>query len=52
MPLSLAELRAACANKTKMRCDGYPKAMFIHQVFEQQQEVSLGFKKSKGGYFE
>ena len=52
MPLSLAELRAACENKTKMRCDGYPKAMFIHQVFEQQQEVSLGFKKSKGGYFE
>ena len=45
MPLSLAELRAACENKTKMRCDGYPKGMFIHQVFEAEQEVSLGFKK-------
>ena len=52
MPLSLAELRAACENKTKMRCDGYPRAMFVHQVFEAEREVSLGFKKGKGGYFE
>ena len=52
MPLSLAELRAACENKTKMRCDGYPRAMFVHQVFEAEREVSLGFKKGRGGYFE
>ena len=52
MPLSLAELRAACETKTKMRCDGYPRAMFVHQVFEAEREVSLGFKKGKGGYFE
>ena len=52
MPLSLAELRAACANKTKMRCHGYPRAMFVHQVFEAEREVSLGFKKGRGGYFE
>ena len=38
--------------KTKMRCDGYPRAMFVHQVFEAEREVSLGFKKGKGGYFE
>ena len=44
MPLSLAELRAACETKTKMRCDGYPRAMFVHQVFEAEREVSLGFK--------
>ena len=52
MPLSLADLRAACENKTKMRCDGYPRAMFVHQVFEAEREVSLGFKKGRGGYFE
>ena len=52
MPLSLAELRAACENKTKMRCDGYPRAMFVHQVFEAEREVSLGFKKGRGGSFE
>ena len=52
MPLSLAALRAACENKTKMRCDGYPRAMFVHQVFEAEREVSLGFRKGRGGYFE
>ena len=35
-----------------MRCDGYPRAMFVHQVFEAEREVSLGFKKGRGGYFE
>ena len=51
MPLSLAELRAACETKTKMRCDGYPRAMFVHQVFEAEREVSLGFNMMLFGYF-
>lgn len=52
MPLSLAELRDACARKTKMRCDGYSMPCYVHGVFEKEQEVSLGFKRGRGGYYD
>ena len=57
MAFSESELSDFCKKKVKMKCksynDGplYPKPMYLHGVYP-NGEVSLGFKRGKGGYFD